>query len=70
MQSLPEYLGETIKYTKSDKVRKTIILIEGDAGCGKSTLVAWMNYHYSLNDDIAHTLFSMRPLITVRLRVM
>lgn len=67
-QSLPEYLGETIEYTNSDKHNRSLIIIEGDAGCGKSSLVAWMNYHHSLNDEISHVLFMGRPLITIRLR--
>lgn len=44
------------------------LFIEGDAGSGKTTLAAWMNYHYSQNDEIAEQLFCDRPLITIRLR--
>lgn len=44
------------------------LFIEGDAGSGKTTLAAWMNYHYSQNDDIAEQLFCNRPLLTIRLR--
>jgi hypothetical protein len=44
------------------------LFIEGDAGSGKTTLVAWMNYHYSQNDEIAEHLFGNRPLLTIRLR--
>lgn len=44
------------------------LFIEGDAGSGKTTLIAWMNYHYSLGDEIAAYLFGKRPLLTIRLR--
>lgn len=44
------------------------LFIEGDAGSGKTTLAAWMNYHYSQNDEIAEQLFCNRPLLTIRLR--
>lgn len=44
------------------------LFIEGDAGSGKTTLAAWMNYHYSQNDKIAEQLFCDRPLLTIRLR--
>lgn len=44
------------------------LFIEGDAGSGKSTLVAWMNYHYSMVDEVAEQLFGERPLLTIRLR--
>lgn len=44
------------------------LFIEGDAGSGKTTLIAWMNYHYSLGDEIATRLFGNRPLLTIRLR--
>lgn len=47
---------------------KSFLFIEGDAGCGKTTLVAWMNYLFSLGDETAIKLFGIRPLITIRLR--
>lgn len=47
---------------------KPFLIIEGDAGSGKTSLVAWMNYHYSLQDEISAQLFGERPLITIRLR--
>src|SRR5699024_5704215 len=37
-------------------------------GSGKTTLVSWMNYHYSVGDKIAEKLYKSRPLITIRLR--
>ena len=47
---------------------ETVLFIEGDAGCGKTSLVAWMNHHYSRNDEICDKIFDERPLITIRLR--
>lgn len=44
------------------------LFIEGDAGCGKTSLISWMNFHYWLEDETAAHLFNERPLITVRLR--
>ena len=44
------------------------LFIEVDGGSGKTTLAAWMNYHYSQNDEIAEQLFGNRPLLTIRLR--
>ena len=44
------------------------LFIEGDAGCGKTTLAAWMNYHYYQNDEVSNQLFKNRPLVTIRLR--
>lgn len=46
----------------------SFLFVEGDAGSGKTTLAAWMNYHYSLGDEIAVQLFGDRPLVTIRLR--
>lgn len=45
-----------------------LLFIEGDGGSGKTTLVSWMNYHYSVGDKIAEKLYKSRPLITIRLR--
>ena len=53
-------------FFKDDENR--FLFIEGDAGCGKTTLAAWMNYHYMLKDEFAETVFGDRPLLTVRLR--
>lgn len=44
------------------------LFIEGDAGCGKTTLASWMNYYYMLGDEISTSLFGGRPLLTIRLR--
>ncbi len=62
---------KNIKDVLSQYLQKPTIpflFIEGDAGCGKTSLVAWMNYHYSFRDDVAAELFAGRPLITIRLR--
>lgn len=42
------------------------LLVEGDAGTGKTTLSAWLNFHYVLGDK--PYLFGGRLLVTVRLR--
>lgn len=44
------------------------LFIEGNAGCGKSSLVGWVNYHASRRDDIAKCILGNRPLVTIRLR--
>lgn len=46
----------------------SFLFVEGDAGSGKTTLIAWMNYHYSLGDETATHMFNNRPLLTIRLR--
>lgn len=45
-----------------------VLIIEGDAGNGKSSLVGWMNYHYALNDDDSKNMFGDKKLVTIRLR--
>ena len=63
--------GNNLQKILADFLRKgnpPFMFIEGDAGSGKTTLVAWMNYHFSLNDIIAKQLFGDRPLVTIRLR--
>lgn len=45
-----------------------ILFISGSGGIGKTTLVAWMNYHYVANDDIGNELFGDKKVITIRLR--
>ena len=50
------------------KSEERFLFIEGDAGCGKSTLVSWMNYHLQNNDDTAKNTFGDRQVITIRLR--
>ena len=45
-----------------------VLIIEGDAGNGKSSLVGWMNYHYNLGDDDSKSMFGYKKLVTIRLR--
>lgn len=45
-----------------------VLIIEGDAGNGKSSLVGWMNYHYDLGDDDSKNMFGDKKLVTIRLR--
>lgn len=52
-------------FIKSDK---QVLIIEGDAGNGKSSLVGWMNYHYNLGDDDSKSMFGDEKLVTIRLR--
>lgn len=53
------------KFIQSDS---HVLIIEGDAGNGKSSLVGWMNYHYALNDDDSKNMFGDKMLVTIRLR--
>lgn len=58
----------------NDKIHKFIqsninmLFISGSGGIGKTTLVAWMNYHYAENDEIGYELFGGKNVITIRLR--
>ena len=45
-----------------------ILILEGDAGCGKTSLIQALNWHYRENDSISKLVFNGRPLITIRLR--
>ena len=47
---------------------KQALFVEGDAGSGKTTLVAWLAYHYCVRDEFAKKVFGNRNLITIRLR--
>lgn len=52
-----------------DDAENKLLLIQGDAGTGKSSLVSWLNYHYTMNDDdIGKNLFKDKKLVTIRLR--
>ena len=44
------------------------LFIEGDAGCGKTSLTQYMSYHYERHDATAQQIFGDMRLITVRLR--
>lgn len=50
--------------------RKQFLFIEGDAGCGKSSLVSYLNYHYENQGETGKEIFDDKRLITVRLRDM
>lgn len=50
--------------------KRKFLFIEGDAGCGKSSLVSYLNYHYENQDEMAKEIFDDKKLITVRLRDM
>ncbi len=50
--------------------RRQFLFIEGDAGCGKSSLVSYLNYHYENQDETEKEIFDDKKLITVRLRDM
>lgn len=45
-----------------------LLIIEGDAGCGKTSLVQSLCYHYREGDELAKKMLGGRPLVTVRLR--
>lgn len=52
-------------YTASEN---RLLLIEGNAGSGKSSLVSWMSYHYESQDIISKRVFHEKQLIIIRLR--
>ena len=45
-----------------------ILFIEGQAAVGKSSLIAWLCWHYNNGDDISNKLLGNRKLITIKLR--
>lgn len=63
--NLERYLKEFLIEEK-----RQFLFIEGDAGCGKSSLVSYLNYHYENQDETAKEIFDVKKLITVRLRDM
>ncbi|MDO4332113.1 MAG: NACHT domain-containing protein [Eubacteriales bacterium] len=62
-QDLDAYLKYFVREEKTN-----ILFIEGDAGVGKSSLVAYLNYHYERKDKKARGIIGDRTLLTVRLR--
>ena len=54
------------KFLEDNETR--FLFIEGDAGCGKTTLAAWMNFQYINKEKFAENVFGGRTLLTVRLR--
>ena len=65
---LKTMLEEASRGTIGFEEHNFFIIIEGDAGCGKTTFVSWLNYHYLKNDNVSLQILGNRPLITVRLR--
>ena len=51
-----------------NKSREKIMVIEGDAAIGKTSLVSWMCYHAQAEDEEARQLFRDSPVICIRLR--
>lgn len=45
-----------------------LLLIEGNAGSGKSSLVSWMSYHYDSQDKTSERMFHEKHLVIIRLR--
>ncbi|MBQ2517828.1 MAG: pentapeptide repeat-containing protein, partial [Clostridia bacterium] len=45
-----------------------LLIIEGDAGCGKTSLVQSLCYHDWEGDELAKRMLGGRPLVTVKLR--
>ena len=76
MPKYTEYGNDTPKTNLKEKIinflngDKQFLFIEGDAGCGKSTFVSWLNYNNLKSDDdeTRTDIFNGRPVITVRLR--
>ena len=65
-ESMDDYLA---RFIHDDGRRKAkVLFIEGDAGCGKSSLCAYLNYYFINNIDFRRDIFGDCPFITVRLR--
>ena len=62
-ESMDEYLAQFVRDTKT-----RFLFIEGDAGCGKSSLTAYLSWHYEQRDTTARDIFGDAQLMTVRLR--
>lgn len=56
------------RFVAEDK--QHFLLIEGNAGTGKTTLVEWLNYHNWKQTPEVMNLLNGRPLVTIRLRDM
>ena len=56
------------RFFQEDIRQAAVLYIEGDAGCGKSSLAAYLNYYYQNDPDFRQRIFGDRELITVRLR--
>ena len=62
-ESMDAYLARFVRDEKAQ-----FLFIEGDAGCGKSSLTAYLSWHYERRDETAAKIFGDAQLITVRLR--
>lgn len=62
-ESMDGYLARFVR----DKEAR-FLFIEGDAGCGKTSLTAYLNWHYERHDQTAKDIFGDVQLMTVRLR--
>lgn len=60
--------GLETRLATSIAMKFPFVFIEGDAGCGKSTLIAWLNYHHSNKTAEYRNIFDNRPVVTIRLR--
>lgn len=65
-QNPPDLSARLAQFIQQDTC--PFLFIEGDAGCGKSTLVGWMNYHANCQDRISKDLLGSVSLVTIRLR--
>lgn len=63
MGNLEDFFREFISRDDKD-----VLFVEGDAGSGKTTLMAWLNHEYAKSEDVTGNMFQGRPLITIRLR--
>lgn len=62
-------MEETLEQFLWKQPRHGILLIEGDAAIGKTSLVSWMCHHYATADSLLREkLFRDAPVICVRLR--
>ena len=58
-------LTSLAKFTHS---KTSFLILSGDAGTGKTTLISHLNYLSLIENDQAKTLFDGRPIVTIRLR--
>ena len=63
-KDLAEYLSNFI----NNDNETAFLFVEGDAGCGKSSLVSYLSYHYESNGDLKRKVFGEKHLLTIRLR--
>lgn len=61
---IADYLAEFLHADPTEQ----ILVIEGDAAIGKTSLVSWMCHHAMAEDNVARQLFGNIPVVCVRLR--